>query len=484
MKKNSALSFVLISAMLFTGLIGCGTDESSEETLNNNVSETAAETETESETILTDGLPAKNFGNEDFTILCRTDKSYEFDISEQTGNNLQDAVYYRNLRVEERYEVKIEPYQVDGNWGSRQTFIDTIRNEATAGDGYIDLIAGYCAYMPTVVLNGYCMNLYELPLVDFDNDWWYDGFNKNMSINEKLYMGLGDASLTMWEDLQVVFFNKNMMTDYSLEYPYEMVSAGTWDFYTLKEYCAYHSRDVDNNSAMNLSDNWGMLFYNKRDLMVYFENPYTSMDDEGKPYISVYNDRLVDIYDTIYRFMFEDNLGRQFRPDEISLMFREDKAMFLQAPLRYAEIFRDNESDFGIIPFPKYDVSQKRYYTPVVDDLSVFCVPVTVRDEELTAYMLEALNFESSQTVVPEYFEVSLTRKNFRDNESGEMLELIRDSIWFEFGFVYQDNLGKLGLILDCLNENNNEIASYYKRNEKIYQNGLDDLIEFYYNEE
>lgn len=240
--------------MLFTGLTSCGTDESSEETLNNTVSETAAETETESETILTDGLPAKNFGNEDFTILCRTDKSYEFDISEQTGNNLQDAVYYRNLHVEERYGVKIEPYQVDGNWGSRQTFIDTIRNEATAGDGYIDLIAGYCAYMPTVVLNGYCMNLYELPLVDFDNDWWYDGFNNNMTTNDKLYMGLGDASLTMWEDLQVVFFNKNMMTDYGLEYPYEMVSAGTWGFDTLKEYCAYHSRDVDNNSVMNLSD--------------------------------------------------------------------------------------------------------------------------------------------------------------------------------------------------------------------------------------
>ena len=49
MKKNSALSFALISAMLFTGLTGCGTDESSEETLNNTVSETAAETEAPAE---------------------------------------------------------------------------------------------------------------------------------------------------------------------------------------------------------------------------------------------------------------------------------------------------------------------------------------------------------------------------------------------------------------------------------------------------
>ena len=64
------------------------------------------------------------------------------------------------------------------------------------------------------------------------------------------------------------------------------------------------------------------------------------------------------------------------------------------------------------------------------------------------------------------------------------MLELIRDSIWFEFGYVYQDNLGKLGLILDCLNENNNEISTYNKRNEKIKHKGQDTLIEFYYYEE
>ena len=480
MKKNRAILLLLLSAILTSGITGCGTDQPAETAQD---TETTAETITETETELTDGLPAKDFGGVDFHILCRTEKSYEFDIPELTGNNMNDAVYYRNLAVEERYGVNLVPIQVNGDWNNRQTFMDTIADEVMAGDGSIDLAAGYNAYMPTVVLAGNCLNLHELPVINFDNAWWYSGFNENMSINEKLYMCLGDASLTMWEDLQVVFFNKDLMTDYGLEYPYAMVADGTWIFDTMEEYCTYHAGDTDNSNSMDQKDNWGILYYNKRDHMVYFENPYTTPDAEGKPSISVFNERFVAIYDTLYRFMFTDTLGRQFTPDEISSMFREDQALFLQAPLRYAEIFRDNESDFGIIPFPKYDESQQRYYTPVVDDLSVFCLPVTVRDTVLCAYMLESLNFESSQTVVPEYFEVSLTRKNFRDNESGEMLEVIRDSVWFEFGYVYAQNLGGLGLILDNLSENNEEIASVYEKNKTAYETGLASLIDFYYND-
>ena len=483
MKVLRIIAAILVSTLLFTGMIGCAADKPLEDDVPQEPSaEDGTDSDTEGDVKPTVGLPEKNFGGEEFTILSRTDKNYEFDV-ELNGSNVNDAIYYRDCDIEEQYGVNITSYQVDGNWSNRQVFMDAIRNDASTGDNYIDMIAGYCAYMPTIVLDGYCKNLYELPLLNFDNAWWYDGFNKNMSINNKLYMAVGDASLTMWENLQVVFFNKDMLKNYNLEYPYGMVTDGTWDFAALQEYCAYHTLDVDDNGTMDAFDNWGMLLYNKRDFMVYFENPYTSVDEEGKPYISVYNDRLVDIYDDIFDFMYEDKLGFQFKPDELTPMFREGHAMFVQAPLRYTEKFRSNESAFGIVPFPKYDASQEQYHTPVVDDLSVFCVPLSVANEELTAYMMEVLNFKSSQTVISEFIEVSITGKGFRDSESGEMLKLVRDTIWFEFGFVYSQNCGALGNILDCLNSPSNEITSYYKKNEIAYQSGLDALIEFYYEE-
>jgi hypothetical protein len=154
--------------------------------------------------------------------------------------------------------------------------------------------------------------------------------------------------------------------------------------------------------------------------------------------------------------------------------------MFLQAPLRYSELFRGMESDFGIVPFPKYDKNQKSYYTPVVDDLSVFVVPVSVKDKELSAYMLEALCFESWKTVVPEYFEVALTRKYIRDNESEAMLSLIRDTVWFEFGYTYSQMMGNIGSFIDRVRKEEEDVASAWNEQLPTYEAGLAKLKEFY----
>jgi hypothetical protein len=207
------------------------------------------------------------------------------------------------------------------------------------------------------------------------------------------------------------------------------------------------------------------------------------MDEEGKPYLDVYGDHFVEIYGEIYKFMFEDEMGQQFKPDELTPMFRNGQTMFVQAPLRYTEIFRANDNDFGIVPFPKYDESQERYYTPVVDDLSVLCVPLTVTNEELTAYMMEAIGYENNREIVPLYIDEAITKRGFRDSESGEMLNVVRDSVWFEFGFVYSQNCGLLGQILDSLSKGQTDITAYYKRYESAYQTGLEKLIKFYFEE-
>ena len=61
-------------------MIGCAADEpAKEETPQEPSSEDATDAGSENEVKPTVGLPAKNFGGEEFTILCRTDKNYEFD---------------------------------------------------------------------------------------------------------------------------------------------------------------------------------------------------------------------------------------------------------------------------------------------------------------------------------------------------------------------------------------------------------------------
>ncbi len=427
-----------------------------------------------------DSLPEQDFCGETFHILCRTDKAYEFDAEEENGDNVTDAVYKRNRAVEERFHVDIQTVTADGGWDSRQTFMDLVTSSVLAGDNAYDLVMGYCAYITSLTLQDVLMNVKELPLIDFDRPWWYAGFNDNIEMGGKLFMCLGDASLTMWENLQVVYFNKKLMKDYKLASPYEKVEADTWTYDALTEDCKLFSADLDGNGTWNEEDQWGILFYNVRDYPIYFETPYCVKGKDGYPELTIWCDRFVDAYAKIFDFMSPLHCGRQFAPDADQKIFSEDRALFYQAPLRYAALFRDNTSDFGIVPFPKFDETQERYYTPVVDNLSVLCVPKTVKDPTLCGTMMEALCAESSRTVVPEYYEVALTRKYARDAESEAMLDLIRENVWFDIGFVYSQALNNLGGFIDIIKNDNPDIASCWASGKPGYESALKTLIEYF----
>ena len=186
-----------------------------------------------------------------------------------------------------------------------------------------------------------------------------------------------------------------------------------------------------------------------------------------------------DAYSKLYEFLNPSNEAHQFVPDVDQKVFTEGRALFFQAPLRYAELMRTSEVDFGMVPFPKYDANQDRYYTTVVDDLSVFCVPVSIKDLSYSGLILDALCRESSELVIPKYYDQALKYKYARDNESEEMLNVARDSIWFDFGFIYSGPLNGLGTLLDILHNNYSDIASAWASKEASYEAGLEALIDY-----
>ena len=462
------IASMLIALSLLASLAACGSDtpETSDSTGS------SADETTEAPEVKYD------FGGRDYRILCRTDRSYEFDIDESTGDIVDDAVWERNMRVENNYNISIKPITADGNWSNRENFIGLITSSVLSGDDEYDLVAGYNAYITTLITQG-CLSDLSKSGIDFSNPWWYSGFNDNVSIGGKMFFCLGDASLTMWENLEVVYFNRGLIADYKLYSPYELVNNDEWYFDTMRKMCAAVSTDLDQNSVYDENDRWGMIFYNIRDLAVYLGNSYCSFDKDGYPVLSLYSERMVDAYSKLYEFLNPSNEAHQFVPDVDQKVFTEGRALFFQAPLRYAELMRTSEVDFGMVPFPKYDANQDRYYTTVVDDLSVFCVPVSIKDLSYSGLILDALCRESSELVIPKYYDQALKYKYARDNESEEMLNVARDSIWFDFGFIYSGPLNGLGSFLDILRDNNSDIASAWASKEASYEAGLEALIDY-----
>ena len=84
------------------------------------------------------------------------------------------------------------------------------------------------------------------------------------------------------------------------------------------------------------------------------------------------------------------------------------------------------ESDFGLVPMPKYDESQSDYIT-YVNPISCFLtIPTTNPDMRRTGIIIDALTYDSYKNCLPVYYDVTVSQKGLRNEDSIEMLQIIR----------------------------------------------------------
>ena len=91
-------------------------------------------------------------------------------------------------------------------------------------------------------------------------------------------------------------------------------------------------------------------------------------------------------------------------------------------------------------------------------------VPKTVKDREFVGTVIEALSAESYKTVVPTFYEIALKTRYLRDSESKEVLDIVLDQRYFDFGFVYDNWQGYAYTVMFMLRDQNQNFESYYTK--------------------
>ena len=125
--------------------------------------------------------------------------------------------------------------------------------------------------------------------------------------------------------------------------------------------------------------------------------------------------------------------------------------------------YRDMESDFGILPYPKFSETQDDYYSTIFPYISQFiCVPVVQNDISRIATVTEALGYYGEQIVKPAYYDVSLKGQAARDAESLDMLDIIFENLVYDIGYYYQVGPYNKQLIY-MLRESDSNFASRYE---------------------
>lgn len=481
---KSIMAIIIIPALFLTLFAACSGGEKAGAETNVTADTTAAETQAYINT-----LPATDFGGAVFNILGRDYKAYEVWSEAYDGEVVNDALFERNGRVGELFNVNITYTAVAGTWDKQETFKTAVTSSVMAGDNAYDLVAGYLAYTTSLAMDGYFMNLSELPILDLTRDWWAQGFVKNNTINGRIYFAAGDISLTMWEYMYGIFFNKQLAVNYNIENLYDTVKNGKWTLDTFTADIKKVSQDLNGDGKYTAEDLYGYITnsHSIRNFITTFDVPITKRNDAGSYDLVYYSDKVVTMYDKIYNFLYGDNTVFFSRPAddsdyvEILNMFMDNRGLFFSGTLDNTTMLRKMEADFGILPFPKYDENQKDYLSHSYDGMSIFAVPRSVKDTEMSGLITEALCAESNNTTVPAFYETVLQTKVVRDVESSEMLDLIRRTLFFDFGYVHGVPIGGIfQLFGDTLKAKTVGFVSTYEKNAKTYETNFKKVIDAY----
>ena len=480
---------LIFSLLLLCFIIASCSDNNENTQVTTAANDAAVDTEAEVTTNYLETIPVLDFGGETFTIFCRTDKLYEVYAESEDGEIINDTIYARNRTVEERYNINIYYKDALGGWNDQGAFFNLLTSSVMAGEQAFDMVASYMAYSSYVETNGIFTNLYNVPYLELSNPWWTQDFVNTNTYDGKLYIATGDISLSMLENLYAVFFNKQLHADYKMDDLYNIVKTGKWTFDKMNEMSMTVVEDINGDGEYNINDRLGFVTNNHgmRAMPVAMGVEIANLTADGGIDLVYYNEKSVDIFDRLYNMLFNNNYAYIYVSDDhmgndvLLPMFKENRILFLTNMLNITDTLRDMDTDFGILPFPKYNEAQENYRSISYDGLSIFAVPSSVKNLDMSGLVMETLCYLSSQELVSVFYDTKLKDKISRDDDSAEMLDMIRAGLYFDFGYVHSMKLSYIfSLVGDLLHDGKDTFSSTYESKVNTFNQNIEKIIKDY----
>ncbi len=475
LKYITAFLLAAILASYFVGCAGENTGSEAEKTQATTVAEVTTELEPD--------LPDVDLEEETVNFLTEKNSGYDWYTSKeiyaevQNGELFNDAVYNRNLMIEERFNVKItQACLVNATSVAKKSLM--------AGDTEYDVTMPYMN--PTISLpqEGLFLELSKVPYLALDNPWWDQRANENLKMNGKLFFTTGDISILDNECTMVMFFNKKLIADYSLENPYELVKTNKWTIDKLFEMSSGITADIDGDGKFNKNDLWGLSCAGNAPHSFFFAagERIASNNSEGQLELVMNTTRAAEVVDKIMSVCLDPSVlsdhtgGAGF--DQVCIMFNDSRVLFVTFALVDINGLRDAEFEFGILPYPLYDESQQEYNSLISSILvPALSVPYNCTKLDAVGIVLESMAYYSVETLTAAYYDNALKTRYIRDDESGEMLDIIFATRVYDLGYIF-DWGGAGNLISSMFTKKNNNFASAFAAIEEKVNTAMNKTIE------
>ncbi len=499
MKKRTAAFLLALLMLASGGMISCSdgtenaeTEVKEDETVTLAGDEGSVETEeeltpAEQRALIADDLPDMKFDGRSYIVAVEQTKEYEIRSEELTGEATNDAVYDRNLRIEDRFDVNIESYVT-----SAYPY-DDVRTVVTSGTYAYDVVGfwNFKAFVP--IMAGVLYNWCDLPYVDLEKPWHNQLANDPATINGKLYAINSDLSISTLQYTYGMFFNYNIWDRYGVSSQdfYDLIFEGKWTLEQMQSMTTGIWEDTNGDGVHDRNDIHGYSVYlglNTTDVwLAAFDLDVATIYDDGSFDVTFFNEKTVTALEKAIALSYDEGGSYRNTVDwrDVPTAFAEGKIAMTQLYFgETTESLGEMEDTYGILPLPKFDEEQEGYYTNAWDQFSVFAVPLTVKDadKDVTGIIFEALCAESYKTVFPAYYDQALKSRYSAEPATAEIIDLIMAGRKLEFTFQFGENLASLPYMFrNMLASKSTDIASTYKKQEKSLKKVMQRLVDAYF---
>lgn len=402
------------------------------------------------------------------------------EVEEQDGDLFNDAIYERNRTIEELFNCKLVVEPVD--------WINTsdVSKEVMAGDSTHDVWYVYDILILDCI--EYLMPWENLVNVDLSQPWWNPSATDVFELGGNHYAAAGNYSVSVLSRASGFTFNKEIYNvlgfDKSL---YDYVNDNEWTVDKMAEICIAGYGDINGDGMLDDNDRYGVNgsykeLYNR--LMLGSGIQYVKMDDNGLPVFSLPTDEsainkilhIIDIFSD--RRAYASQEGSLPETNGLGSLNAGTLLMTIDN-LNGLEDKRNLDMELGFIPCPKYDASQDRYYAPSFGaEVAVLLKTLPEERWENVGILMESMNYYSDTFVIPMYKEVLIKTKYARDEESGAMLDIVIDSISFEFGLNAWQNTVANPFVQGAIMGNNANVMSTLEKMTKSVNKQIEKLSE------
>ncbi|MBE6539948.1 MAG: hypothetical protein E7674_04320 [Ruminococcaceae bacterium] len=490
-----ALAVILLTLLLAAALVACN-DTPEENPSMSDVSDSGE---------YVANVPEKDYKGEKIIFLAsgvnETANSeilyneYANGDENQIPEVVNDALRERANMLYEQYGLVLEEKYIYDKSRHHGDTINYMRDDLVTGAKSYH-VAAPCLYdCAALAAEGILVDLLsgEIPYLDMSQPWWDQSFNSEMTLNGALYFTIGDIGITNKDATSCIAFNKNLIVEYGLDSPYDLVDNNEWTIDKVIEMSKTIKNDLNQDGKIDYQDQFGYGGqYDDMWFLFYASGERTaSIGADGWPEITIYNERSVDVIENILELMqnrdyyvcANDYFGVVQWPSElVTQAFVEGRSIFNLSGPSSTSAYREMEDDFGLVPFPKYDTKQENYHTMVNPWTSnAFCVPIglTEKQYEMVGIALEVMGAHSKNNLAVAYYDIALKYQKTRDDDTVRMLDIIFASRGCDIGMIYK--WGNMDTMLhDLITKPAGSFTSTFESIKAKAESDMEKTIDFY----